>query len=132
MKKWWIVLFAMVISTSANSVDVAKTIDPSLQPTYKIQCDYPLTRTDGSPIALGEIAKVEFYRSTTGAPTPVLIGENTGECSFVENVSALAEDMWIYQATATDIDSRESTLSVDRLLLTVELIAAPSAPGGLR
>ena len=40
--------------------------DPALTPTVLVVCDAPVDRADGAPLAVDEIARIEFVQSTDG------------------------------------------------------------------
>lgn len=103
-------------------------IDPALTPSKTLVCDMPVTRADGSPLAVGDVAAINFLRSSDGAAwTPY--GSAT-ECRLVLDLSAMPEGQYYYTATATDTEGRESGRS-NVVPFVLARIPPPSPPANL-
>ena len=103
-------------------------IDPAITPSKTLVCDMPVTRTDGSPLAQGDIAAINFLRSGDGATwTP---DGAANECRLVLDLSAMPEGQYYYTATATDTEGRESGRS-NVVPFVLARIPPPSPPANL-
>lgn len=118
-----LLLGLVALCTGAFAAD--RTIDPSVEPTYTFTCTLPVTRADGTPLSLSEIATVEFYRSADGLTWTNPIGVSQ-QCEYVEDLTVLNPRKWYYTATVTDTDGRQSKKG-NVTFLDVRLLAAPSA-----
>jgi hypothetical protein len=103
-------------------------IDPTIEPTKTLTCDMPVERSDGTPLAVDEIAEIRFFVSQDLATwTPA--GTNTA-CNQVYNLTSMPDGVYHYAAQTVDTDGRESLYS-DSVTLEVKRLAAPAAPIGL-
>ena len=59
---WACVLLALFVTSVA-----AEEIDPTITPSKTLTCTLPVERTDGTPLAVDEIAQVRFYVSQDGS-----------------------------------------------------------------
>ena len=127
----YICIIAVVLTFAAQAVQTAP-VDPNKTPTFTLTCQYPIEREDGKPLAIEEIAQINFFVSTgtVGNWTPA--GTNTNACRQVYDLSGVADGDYFYTATATDNDGRESVYAPEVVALTVKRIQAPKAPTGLQ
>jgi hypothetical protein len=109
-------------------------VDPNLTPSKTLTCDYPVTRTDGTPLALDEIATVQFYVSQdeTGTKTWTPAGSNDTECKQVYDLTAIPDGQYYYSASAVDTGGRESVVAPGYSPLVLQRIAPPETVTGLR
>lgn len=103
-------------------------VDPALTPSKTLVCDMPVTRADGSPLAVGDIASINFLRSGDGATWAP--DGSTNECRLVLDLSAMPEGQYYYTATATDTEGRESGRS-NVVPFALARIPPPSPPANL-
>lgn len=124
-----IALLLLLFSFSAYALDVERTVDPNDTSSYTMSCTLPDSRTDGSALDAADIQTVEFHRSTDGT-TYVQVSSELA-CSYVDDISALPDGVYYYKASVTDTGNRNSTLSTDRLVLTLRRIADPNPPANI-
>ena len=120
--------FLMPSDVMANSL----TFDPTVtgQTTLTITCDYPIEREDGTALAINEIAKVNFFVEKNGVGGYLPAGENTIACRQVYDLSQVLDGVYVYVATVTDTDGRESLYSTN-VTAMVKRLSNPNAPGGV-
>jgi hypothetical protein len=129
------ILFALILFTSfafyKAAFAVTLNIDPSLpeQQQLTIECVYPIARTDGTALALNEIAQVNFYVTKDGARTAA--GSNNTACRQVYDMSNVSDATYIYSVTALDTDNRESIDSPEVVTAIVKRLTNPNSPKGL-
>ncbi len=123
----------LVISLVGWSVFIglalAETIDPNQVQTKVLTCNMPVERTDGTALAVDEIAQVRFYVSqdqTTWTPA----GTNT-VCQQNYDLTEVPDGTYWYTADVVDTEGRESIKSLEVAELIVKRIASPAAPSGL-
>jgi len=126
---WWILPAILISSVMWSAIILAETIDPSITPTKTLNCDMPVERTDGTPLALNEIAQIRFYVSTDQA-TWQQAGTNT-VCLQVYDLSDVADGTYWYTADAVDTEGRESIKSPQAAELIVKRLSPPASPTGL-
>lgn len=102
--------------------------DPTINPTATLVCTLPVTREDGSPLAVDEIALIRFVQSGDGQ-TWAQAGTNT-ECSLVLDLTSMPEGQYYYSATAVDTDGRESQRATAHPFV-LRRIQPPTPPTGL-
>lgn len=103
-------------------------IDPTIHPSATITCNLPVTREDGTPLAVDEIALIRFVQSGDGQ-TWAQAGTNT-ECSLVLDLTSMPEGQYYYSATAVDTDGRESQRATAHPFV-LRRIQSPTPPTGL-
>ena len=103
--------------------------DPALTPTVLVVCDAPVDRADGAPLAVDEIARIDFVQSTDGR-TWAPAGSDA-QCRLSLDLSAMPDGQCYYAATAVDTDGRTSTRS-DAVPFVLRRLQAPSSPTNLR
>lgn len=101
----WAVILLYVAELRAEG----PVIDPAITPSKTLACDMPVTRADGSPLAIGDVAEIRFYRSGDGITWAH--DETTADCRLRLDLSAMAMGQHYYAATAVDADDRESVRS---------------------
>lgn len=126
-----LVIYLLVTATDAEANAV--TLDPTQagQTTLTVTCTYPIEREDGTPLALNEIAQVNFFVEKNGAGGFVPAGQNTTACRQVYDMSLVPDGVYVYVVTTTDTDGRESLYSPTNVTATVKRIANPKAPTGV-
>ena len=127
----YICIIAVVLAFAAQAVQAAQ-VDPNKTPTFTLTCQYPVEREDGTQLAVGDIAQINFFVSTgtVGNWTPA--GTNTNACRQVYNLADVPDGNYFYTATAIDTEGRESDYSPEVVSLEVKRIQAPKAPTGLQ
>ena len=116
----FLVLFLVVFSAHA--------VDPTIEPTKVLTCDMPIERTDGTPLALDEIAEIRFFVSTDNS-TWEPAGANT-VCTQTYDLTNVPDGLYYYTAQAVDTDARASAYA-DSTSLLVKRLAAPAPPMNL-
>ncbi len=107
---------------------LAEVIDPNLTPTRTFICDAPIARTDGTPLAIDELAEIKMHVSTDGNTfTEILAGISPGDCKAVVDYTQVTDGDYIYALTAIDTGGRTSTNS-QTVTVTVKRLAPPSPP----
>jgi hypothetical protein len=99
---------------------------------YIAGCDNPTERVDGTPLALEEIARVEYYIDPVdGNPAPLHTVIMTGGCTdtFIDTKIFPVGDYYRYAATF-DIDGLISDMSGGEVMTLQK--ARPKSPGGIR
>jgi len=129
-----ITILALTLLSFAAAAD-GPVFDPTITPALTLTCDYPVKREDGTPLALDEIAQVDFYVSTDGASWQPA-GANTAACRQVYDLSEAQDGQYYYTVTATDTAGRISIYGADAatpevVALVVKRIAPPANPTGL-
>lgn len=118
-------ILSLILGLSVFSVN-AITVDPSIDSSKTLLCTKPVTREDGTPLTVGEIATITAHRSVD-QNTWTVVGQDT-ECRYVENTTDLADGTYFYKFSATDTAGRESELSPEYETLVVKRVAPPGAP----
>ena len=121
---WACVLLALFVTSVA-----AEEIDPTITPSKTLTCTLPVERTDGTPLAVDEIAQVRFYVSQDGS-TWTQNGTNT-VCLQVYDLTNVADGQYYYTADVVDTEGRESEKSPQVADLLVKRIAPPASPSGV-
>ena len=138
---WWgaaliaaifVVFFVMAYSDEANAE--GPVVDPNLTPQKILTCDYPVTRTDGTPLAVDEIATINFFVSQDVGvdKTWTPAGSNDTACRQVYDLTAVPDGQYYYSASALDTGGRESVVSPNYVPLVLQRIAPPETVQGLR
>ena len=107
---------------------------------YTANCDNPVERVDGTPLAASEIARVEYLLSPVDGMTGKELSELTGVAytavmsggctsTYIDTKRMLVGDYFAY-TVAFDTDARQSVLSVNHAI-TVQK-ARPKSASGLR
>ncbi len=135
INKLILAIFVAVVLLSGSSVianDLGE-IDPSLGVFTKIAltCKYPIKRTDGTSLAINEIAKVNFYVEKNGVGGYVPAGSNDAECKQVYDLTIIADGSYVYTVTAVDTDGRESAHSAAVVSMVVKRLPPTQAPKNL-
>ena len=130
------ILFAIIMIAAAFAFHkmafaVTLNIDPSLpeQQQLTIGCQYPIEREDGTPLALNEIAQINFYVTKDGVRTAA--GSNSTACSQTYDLSNVPDATYLYSVTALDTDGRESVDSPEVVTAIVKRLASPKSPTGI-
>jgi len=124
------ILLAFILSSVMwPALLFAETIDPSITPTKTLTCDMPVERTDGTPLAISEIAQIRFYVSTDQS-TWQQAGTNT-VCLQVYDLSGVADGTYWYTADAVDSEGRESIKNPQAAELIVKRLSPPASPSNL-
>lgn len=126
------ILMSFVFSALAEG----PVVDPTITPIWTVTCNYPIEREDGTPLAISEIARVEFKVSqdkTTWQPA----GQNTTECKQIYDLSAVPDGQYYYTPMTVDTAGRQSVLAYDAdpgevSALVVKRIANPNHPTGVQ
>jgi hypothetical protein len=105
-------LVGLLLLTPFSVLAEGQIVDPDKTPTWTITCEYPVEREDGTPLAINEIAKVEFYVSPDKSDW-ISAGENTTACRQVYNLTDVADGQYYYTVTATDTEGRASLFSIN-------------------
>ena len=99
--------------------------------TKTVDCNNPVTRTDGTALDISEIASVEVYirTSPTGSPEHTVI--MPGGCQpMTLDLTTLSEGQKHMDGIATDTEGRASVLSAPQVPFVYQL-ANPNPPSGL-
>lgn len=121
--------FLLFIIYMGNANAASFSIDPDTKSTGTITCVDPISREDGTPLAIDEIATRRWYVGTSpGNYTDT--AADTSTCSVVIDYSAIPDGMYYYVATVIDTDGRESMYS-EEIDVTVKRVAKPNPPTGL-
>ena len=131
--KRYLILIALLYSSFVFAE--GPVVDPTINPTWTVVCNYPVERVDGTPLAIGEIAVVEFKVSqdkVTWQPA----GQNTTACKQVYDLSSVLDGQYYYSPLVKDMDGRSSLLAYDAdplevSALVVKRLANPSHPTGI-
>lgn len=128
-----LIFFIIAFTISACIIKTAfaegQVVDPTITPTYTITCEYPIEREDGTPLAINEIAKVNFFVSQDKVTwTPA--GSNTSACRQVYDLSSIPDGQYYYTGTTVDTEARESIKGSDAIpplfaAIVVKRIAKP-------
>ncbi len=106
----------------------AEVIDPNITPTKTFTCTAPIARTDGTPLAINELAEIRLHVSTDGNTfTEILAGISPGICTATVDYSQVTDGDYIYALTAIDTGGRTSGNS-QTVTVTVKRLAPPSPP----
>lgn len=104
-----ICMCAMVLAVVTEARAEGPVVDPTITPTMTMTCNYPIEREDGTPLAIGEIAKVNFFVSPSlTTPDWQPAGSNDTECKQVYDLTQVQDGQYYYTGTITDTDQRES------------------------
>lgn len=135
MKKLPLLIILLFSSTAFADGPV---IDPTITPTWTVVCNAPLERTNGDPLAIGDIARFEFKVSTDIGATKTWqpAGQNLTECKQVYDLTSVPDGQYYYSPLAVDTDGRQSAISYDVdpaevAALVVKRIANPNHPNGV-
>ncbi len=130
-----LLLITALLLTSFDAYAVNLILDPTIegQKNFTVTCEYPVEREDNTPLDVSEIAKVNFFVEKNGAGGYLPAGENTTACRQVYDISEIPDGVYIYAATVTDTDGRESIYSsADNVVnLTIKRLASPKPPAGV-
>jgi len=129
-----IVIVFAVLAFMDDANAEGPVLDPSITPQKILTCDYPVTRTDGTPLAVGEIATINFFVSQDTGPnkTWAPAGSNDTACRQVYDLTAIPDGQYYYSATAVDTGGRESAVSPNYAPLVLQRLAPPETVQGLR
>ena len=123
--------------TTLTHAAVTITLDPSLagQTQFTIRCNDPIARTDGTPLAVGEIAERVFWVSTD-KQNWTEAGRNNAACQQVYDATQIADGTYYYTVSAIDTDGRQSIRAIDGnpnevITAVVKRLPPPAAPAGL-
>lgn len=122
-------LLFMAFQATANNVTLDPTI--STQDRLTVTCEYPIEREDGTPLAVNEIAQVNFFVEKDGVGGYVPAGENTTACRQVYDMTSVPDGVYVYAVTAVDTEGRESLYSSEVVTATVKRLPNPSTPTGV-
>lgn len=135
LNDYWLVpllifLAVMVVSAySSVAHAVGDVYDPLVKPDGFIVCNLPVTRTDGTALSAGEVAKVNFYQSADGKTwTPA---GSAAECRMAVNIAGLNDGQYYYAADAVDKGGRASAISKS-FPFVVRRVYPPTVPTDLR
>jgi len=130
MKNLYLILIAVFISSMASFAVKANevNIDPTVQgqTTLTVTCEYPIEREDGTPLALNEIAKVNFFVVKDGLRTAA--GSNDTECKQVYDMAVVPDGVYLYVVQTEDTGGRTSSDSDDFVIATVKRLPNPRSP----
>jgi len=132
----WITLISVLMMLSFNAAAEGPVVDPTITPTMTLTCNYPIEREDGTPLAVDEIAKVNFFVSTSlTTPNWQPAGSNDTECKQVYDLSNVPDNQYYYTGTTVDTDVRESIYGADAVppeyfALVVKRLANPKHQTG--
>lgn len=101
------------------------TVDPNINSNVEITCTLPVEREDGTPLAVGEIATINFHAGTTSGNYTDTI--TRAVCNLSVDATALADQSFYYVATVVDTEGRESMYSAE-FVLTVQRVKPPKPP----
>jgi len=128
-------LAAMLLMSPFMALANELTFDPTLpdQRVLTVNCGYPVARTDGTPLAIDEIAKVTFYVKNKGEPDEayVLVGENTTECKKVFDMTKEADGSYTYAVKTWDTEARIGDYSTEVVNAIVKRVAPPGVNPGV-
>jgi len=127
----YICIIAVVLTFAAQAVQAAP-VDPNKTPTFTLTCQYPIEREDGKPLAIEEIAQINFFVRTGATGNWEPAGSNTNACKQVYDLTNVPDNDYFYTAKAIDNDGRESDYSPDIFALEIERIQDPKSPTGLQ
>lgn len=86
-----------------------EVIDPQVSPARTLVCDMPVTRADGAPLAIDEIARIDFYQSADGILWEQIDSAET--CYMALDLAAMDTGQYYYQVRSVDLNGRESEAS---------------------
>jgi len=110
----FITLLSVMMMLSFEAAAEGPVVDPTITPTMTMTCNYPIEREDGTPLAIGEIARVNFFVSPSlTTPDWQPAGSNDTECKQVYNLSEVLDGQYYYTGTTVDTDARESIYAAD-------------------
>jgi len=124
----FILLFLLVALLDCR-VALAVEVDPNLQDSKTFTCTLPVSRTDGTALAVDEIAEVRFYESEDQTVW-TQVGTNT-VCLQVYSLTDIPDGTYYYTADVVDTDGRESIKSPEVAVLTVKRLASPAPPSAV-
>jgi len=124
-----LLLLFLSFNVAANEL----TFDPTLpgEKTLTITCDFALTRTDGSTIAIGDIAKASYYVDKGDGSGFINTNADTPVCKQTFDMTTVPDGVYVYKVTETDTDGRESALSAGLVKATVKRVKNPNSPTGV-
>lgn len=131
---WQLVMAALLILTAFLLAENAQAleIDPTITPTKTLVCEYPVTREDGSALALDEIAKVKAYGGSQAGSYDIVVGENATACRVLVDFAEVPDGTYYYTMTVIDTAGRESQFYTPAEQVVVKRIAPPGAVQNLR
>jgi hypothetical protein len=124
MKKY---ILAALLAVTPFTTMANVTVDPTIDNSYTLSCTQPIEREDGTPLAIGEIAKNNFYVGTTPGNYTETIENLPPTCSLTVDATAVADGSYYYVVTVVDTDGRESMYSTP-FVVTVQRVKPPKAP----
>lgn len=133
MKMKMNVLFTLVMLLWGPTVNPAE-IDPNLEgeATKILTCTMPIARTDGTLLAVDEIAEIQFYVSVDTEP---LVWEPAGDsqvlCAVEIDFTDVPDGLYYYTADALDTEGRRSVKSPTPMDMMVKRLANPAPPSDL-
>lgn len=130
--KYIITVLLLLFSAASLALDTEKSFDPNQTATYHSTCTPAADRTDGTPVEAGDYQSF-VYMHSTDATLYTQYSEEL-DCFADIDLTALPDGVHYFKAKAIDVYDLESTLSVDRLVLTLRRIptAAPNPPAALQ
>ncbi len=128
--KYLLFMLAILMSGDATAA-VNITADPTNINEQKLilTCDYPIEREDGAPLALSEIAKVNFFVTSNGVRTAA--GSNNAACTQTYDLTAVPDGSYVYTVQTEDTGGRVSADSTT-VTMVVKRIANPNSPTNLQ
>ena len=123
------ILLFLLIALLDCRVALAVEVDPNLQGSKTFTCTLPVSRTDGTALAVDEIAEVRFYESEDQTVW-TQVGTNT-VCLQVYSLTDIPDGTYYYTADVVDTDGRESIKSPEVAVLTVKRLASPAPPSAV-
>jgi len=118
-----ILFFVFVGKASAEG----PVFDPTTRPTITVVCDRPVAREDGTPLAVGDIARIDFYSSGNGT-TWVPAGTSAATaCRLTLDAASMDNGQYYYLARAVDTGGRSSADS-NIVPFVLTRIQPPRAP----
>lgn len=106
-----------------------EVIDPTETPQMYLVCDMPVTREDGTVLAIDEIARVDFLASSDGVTWTAAGSE--AQCRTSLDFSAMSDGQYYYAVAAVDTEGRVSERA-DSVPFVLKRVRPPSSPTNLR
>ena len=108
------VAFILFMAYIATAEAEGPVVDPTITPNMTLTCKYPLKRENGDDLAINEIARVDFFVSTSlTTPNWQPAGSNTNECKQIYDLTQVADGQYYYTGTTIDTEARQSILGSD-------------------
>lgn len=107
-------------------------IDPAADPILTTTCTPPTHRTDGTPLAPGELASIEIFIDTDPAADPAQHAGQAATCPVLIDVSGLPNGQYYKWGKATDTAGTQSARSLESVPFVIKkTLAAPLPPTGV-